>query len=564
MNDPFYSNLQRYVTFDKTVSLQAGGDKTVKLIVDTINKFSTSPFVARCVDILSVGNPNVYTFCKRLFQVACINVEYLRDPYGHEIVFTPKLLMQVGKGDCKKFTTFICAVLKAKGIPSIPKVVSYDGEGWEHIYAIVPYNGSYLTLDPVNHQKWNEEVKHKTSRLNYLDGTKSKIQMNKLSLMGNLPNNYRNSLQNSANEILGDLEDISGIADIEGRRSKHCRHTLAGIEADYLNGLNDENQINGEESIGKKKAKTQKKAKRKKLFKKLKSAGLAPARAAFLGLLALGRALSKTPLKINLAKKIADAWQKDNGKKFIALWEKLGGKADKLKKAIQKGTKVQLHGEDFQILGNGDMQIAGIGVVTAAAAGAAIAAATPIVVAFMKLLKKDGHVSDSESADAGAGIDQAEEKVMDADGGLKQASVREFANSDLTRTGIQLDEGGNQATQREIANDDASGSGLVKPGQGRDGDNGVLPGQGRDGDGVKAGEGRDGEVTADTGNVTLPDGVKSFTGGFWAVNTWVKGMALTGLVKWEAMPVQLFFDVLCSGCLVMIAVVTISKLFKLK
>src|SRR5260221_7847907 len=102
-------------TREETVSADANGDATVRLIIKTINTYSLSPFVQETVKILKRGNPDKMEFLKRLFGVAVKNVKYLEDAPGHEVVYTPQLLMRMGKGDCKKFTVFIASVLKAAG-----------------------------------------------------------------------------------------------------------------------------------------------------------------------------------------------------------------------------------------------------------------------------------------------------------------------------------------------------------------------------------------------------------------------------------------------------------------
>ena len=133
-SENFYKGKRRFM---QTVSNDASGDETVKLIIKTINTYSQSPFVKKTAEIIKSKSPDKLTFLKNLFGVACKNVKYLADEPGHEVVYTPLLLMRMGKGDCKKFTVFIASVLKAAGYSGIPKVVKYDPyKDWEHIYVI--------------------------------------------------------------------------------------------------------------------------------------------------------------------------------------------------------------------------------------------------------------------------------------------------------------------------------------------------------------------------------------------------------------------------------------------
>ena len=147
-------------------------------------------------------------------------------------------------------------------------------------------------------------------------------------------------------------------------------------------------------SIGKLKLKGKLKAKIKKAVDRRKNDKHKPAekaahmfakpamlipRGAFLAVLLLGKALEKTPIKINLAKKIKDAW-KTKGKQFSELWYKVGGEPDILKAQIEKATSSKLSGE--------------MGYVVAAATGGSVASASPIILKIMKVLGKAKEFAD--------------------------------------------------------------------------------------------------------------------------------------------------------------------------
>lgn len=484
--DSFYIDLNKWITFDKSFGDNIVTDDTVRLIVKTINNFWNTPYIKQVCEILSVGNPDTLEFCRRLFGVCCVNVKYQRDPIGHEIVFTPQLLMKVGKGDCKKFTTFICAVLKYKGIPCATKVVSYDGFDWEHIYAIVlakTVNG-YIILDPVNHCKFNSEVDFRKARINYLDGTYSNI-MTKLSLMGNIPQamtpeSYAGylSLQGINASAVGVMEDLEALTGVGEGASQHDEDILAGLEDDFLAGINDdeESTINGIEAKSptrqaKQAVKTEKKAikkaevkqkrevkkaaapatkqarieKRKKVFNVAKKAGFGPIRVAFLGLIKLAQALEHTPLKFNLAANLAKAWQMDGGKEITTMWEKFGGKRDALKIALSKAAKVQLAGVgDASSL----LQISGIG--SAAAAASLIAASTPILIASLKYLKDKKVINEGQANSLDNTLNLVEDVTTLPDGTLSEKAIALLVKQPIIQEAAVIDDGGNKATQQEI------------------------------------------------------------------------------------------------------------------
>lgn len=111
--------------------------------------------------------------------------------------------------------------------------------------------------------------------------------------------------------------------------------------------------------------------KQKALHKIAKAAFTIP-RGAFLAIILLGKALEKTPIKINLAKRLKDSWS-SKGKQIKEAWYKFGGEPDILVSQINKATRSQL---------------TGMGIVVAATTTASVAAATPIVVKLLKILGK--------------------------------------------------------------------------------------------------------------------------------------------------------------------------------
>lgn len=462
----FYANINKHLSFLDNKSDDASGDETVNLIIQTINKYSHSPFIKKCVAIIDKISNNDLQFCKNLFDIACNLVKYQIDPEGHEIVFTPKLLVQVGKGDCKKITVFICSILKCKGIDSCAKVVNYDSAyGWQHIYAIAfyPNDKGYLTLDPVNKQQWNTEVKHRISRLNYYNGSQSQLQMgNKLSLMGNIPGTNQKFLGigQSADAIFGDLEEISGRPRF---KTIVTPKTVQEIEEEYIEGLgydsiegtpdDDLDTLSGPKKQARKEKrqavkakrkaeKPKRKEKRKKIFKKAKSAGFAPVRAAFLLLIKAGQLVAKTPLKFNLALKLAEAWQKDGGKALKEIWGKFGGKPDVLKKAIIKASKVQI-----QSVGNNTYSISGVGAVEAGVIIAAITAATPILVLVIKMLHDKAVLKKQQALDATKNAEDMEDKNTNEEGDQPKPKG---GKSPIEIEAEKEDEGGDEESQKII------------------------------------------------------------------------------------------------------------------
>ena len=123
----------------------------------------------------------------------------------------------------------------------------------------------------------------------------------------------------------------------------------------------------------KKRLKDDKHSPKEKVAHQLAKQALLIPRGAFLAIMLLGKALEKTPIKINIGKKVAEVWAKRN-KEIKEFWYKVGGEADILEKQIQKFQSSKISGE--------------LGLVTAVAAGGSVAAASPIVVKFLKIVGK--------------------------------------------------------------------------------------------------------------------------------------------------------------------------------
>jgi hypothetical protein len=470
----FYKNLEPNLTFDKTVKTAATSDEVIKEIIKVVNEQKNSPFVLQVVKSLSYGNPDEKTFLKRVFDYACHAVKYQMDPQGHEIIFTPKLLIKHGEGDCKKFSTFISSVLMAKGIIPVLRVCSYAGEDWEHIYVIVPDGKNYIILDPVNKCQYNKEVKFKFCKNYYLNGDKSKIiPMNKLSQMGNLDTpsgGLLSGLALSADVLMRDMAMDKNHYQKQLKKHCRCHHTHKHIEAnaEHFAMRGEELEEAGMHGIGKKhkvhRTKAERKARRKNFFKKLSHAGaklaMAPNRAAFLGLVLLGKALMHSPLKINLAHKLALAYS-THAQHINDFWQKFGGDPKILKKTILKGSGVNMAGLsiasyefDFNdhapLPGSG---MSGIGFYTAAAAAAAVTAASPIVIALTKLLKQHKIIDPADANNIESGVTQVADAAPEAQGIVSkvqslvddQGNIHpEVANNPIINSGAQQRDAGHE------------------------------------------------------------------------------------------------------------------------
>lgn len=158
---------------------------TIGLIITFARKFPFQDSVTKA--IRASHSSDKITFLRKLFDYVCHNTRYLKDTAGKEKIYTPDRAMREGHIgiDCKKYATFLGAALHRVGIKHFYKVISYDGSSYEHIYVIVPLQGGgYITLDPVNDCKFNEELRHKKAMLYDING--KPVELHALGKKGNL------------------------------------------------------------------------------------------------------------------------------------------------------------------------------------------------------------------------------------------------------------------------------------------------------------------------------------------------------------------------------------------
>lgn len=373
------------MAWEKLISTNATVYDTVGLIIKTINRYATDPAVQQITQHISKTSP--HDFLRGLFDFVCKNVSYEKDPDGHERITTPMRLLRDGKGDCKKMSVFISSVLKCKGINNYLRIVSYDGKSFAHIYPIVPTGNSYITMDPVNDEKYNREVDHVKSETYNLNGKK----MN-LSILGR-------TNQSSQFPALSFKSAVAGVAALDDDLSEMgCNRCPANnYNADAMGWKNDYFSYTTQEAAG----------------HAAMIVSFALFRNAFLGLLYLGKLLRNTKLKLNFADRLAKGWNKDKNH-VRKIWWKLGGTASAaaLKNAITKGTGIGLsgpgtapgHGCDYpidlvtpylQARREGDAGISGMGS-AAATISAAIATAMPVILKIKAELQKMGINVDDE------------------------------------------------------------------------------------------------------------------------------------------------------------------------
>lgn len=360
------------MAWEKTIKENADAEDTVELILSTIRNYSNSAAVRKIIAATGTAKQQpLMQFLKKLFHYAAENFPYQKDSDGIEMIYTPDKILRDGKTlgiDCKKFTTILGAVLLNQKINFRAKVISYDGMNWEHIYIIVPLkDGSYITLDPVNHKLFNKEISHRKARVYDLNGN-----FMDLKLLGKRPEDESDFIS-GLDELDMDINGIGLSTDMLPSKSD-----VLDLKKDLENyfkksGISGNDEI-GRTLVGKIFSFVGNGVKKivKTVGKVAKTVTLTVPRQAFRGMLSLNI--------LGVAMRF-DRTIKERGDSAIKKhWELLGGNWGDLRASITAGVNFhqKRHGKKV-------FRVDGIGI-DPVSASALIAAGTTILVTFLKLL----------------------------------------------------------------------------------------------------------------------------------------------------------------------------------
>jgi hypothetical protein len=299
---------------------------------------------------------NIFNFLKR-------EIRYQVEPAEKQTVKSMPRLLADGYGDCKHYTNFANSILEACGYKPVYRFAGYSDKGLTHTYTYLPNSNTVLdavlsSFDTEKTPKYKKDMSlYKMSGVDNASAEINGINFNKLA------KNVKNAAAKASNTV--------------------------------------------------KKAAAQIPAAAKKVVQKTATLGLAPARAAFTGLVALNVRGLATDLKKVFDKK---------GREGFQWWADLGGNRDDLLKVVNNNaSKKRLLGIDEEnaafneVYGgySGDGVYIGEPVTLAAS----LAAATPILIKVADVIKKAGISSET--------ITQA---VTDAKNNFKQITGKDVSD----------------------------------------------------------------------------------------------------------------------------------------
>ena len=269
---------------------------------------------------------------KNIFNFLKSEIQYVVEPSENQTTKTISRFLADGKGDCKHFSLFTNTILESCGYRSVYRFAGYKGKGIQHVYSYLPK--SDIICDAVLPTFDTE----KTPTL------KKDINMSLYSLSG---------IDNSINGL-----NFSKVAKNIKAATAKGSDVVKKAAASIPKAANDIKQG-------------------------MVTAGLAPARAAFLALMQL----NFTGMASDFKKIIAE--KGDDGIKW---WKELGGDRTAFTNAVESGSKRKaiLSGVDEEraayneVYGGYSGDGVQIGVVVAATA----ATATPILIKAAEIIKK--------------------------------------------------------------------------------------------------------------------------------------------------------------------------------
>lgn len=276
--------------------------------------------------------------CKNIFNWLKNNIEYKIEPASMQTTKSLQRLVSDGYGDCKHYSGFFAAVLTSLGIKHHYRFASYSSSNTPtHVY-VVAYDENNrpvycdAVLDTFNTQKsYKSKIdKYMLAHLGSIDAIGRKTKAQRVEKRAERKENRQAVVKKV---VAAPKKAIKAVAKGTTVAAKKVAQAAAKVPAGA------------------------------------KKVSIAPARAAFLGLVLLNLRGYATKLS------------KANQNELKNKWNNLGGDFGKLQDAINKGKnkKALLSGIDTENnLGS------------VAAAGTAVAAATPIIIALNNFLKESG------------------------------------------------------------------------------------------------------------------------------------------------------------------------------
>ncbi len=320
---------------------------------------------------------NVEQTCKNIWEFLRHQIKYVKDEDNQDIKL-PNRFLKEGTGDCKSYSLFAGSILKNLGIPEAFRYASYTSDPTpQHVYVVAitgnrtPKGKSQIVITDGVWHHFNKQ-KPFTFKKDYmpirtLSGTDSDQEL------GNIFKKAAKSLQKAGSKVQDAVKNTGVV-----KKASQLQDQAKGTKVvKQLAKIQDD--VKGEARIIARKG--------SELLKQIPDAFKmvvgAPARRAFRTLVAMNFH--------GYANKLAS----DPDQTF-SLWSKLGGSRKELQQSIDAGLKrkkiLGIGCLQCQVVERGRNQIGEPG--TLATVAAFITAATPIILAFLGLLRESKQTID--------------------------------------------------------------------------------------------------------------------------------------------------------------------------
>jgi hypothetical protein len=324
---------------------------------------------------LYFDDSSVKKICDKVYSFIKRNIKYHEEPEETQTSALPTGVLTRGFGDCKHYSGFAAGVLDAlkrtgRNIDWSYKFASYDpaSKTPHHVFVEVRDHGETIWIDPTPGARektpwWLMDKKVKTSNM---------ALMRNISGIGDIEtaempldvDQYLAEADLEGDEEISDDEIAKiklllsyNVLDIDGNFHDDVLQQLATtMPAEDFKAISDARFSVGNQIIG---------GLFKKIFRGIKKVTLAVPRNAYLSLVALN--------VFGLATKLKQAFQTKDGQDRISdKWYKLGGNPDKLRNAVEHGSKKK--------------KILGVSIGAAPALPVWVAAATAIIAALKPII----------------------------------------------------------------------------------------------------------------------------------------------------------------------------------
>ncbi len=91
----------------------------------------------------------------RIWEFVVLNVRYTADIDDADLYQDLRTILATRSGDCDDMTIVFCALLRSVGFECAARVISLQGNSWDHIYPLVknPRSGEWYALDATEDNK---------------------------------------------------------------------------------------------------------------------------------------------------------------------------------------------------------------------------------------------------------------------------------------------------------------------------------------------------------------------------------------------------------------------------